>query len=103
MSGKNDALIIVPPFASTAYPAVGPHAVQASAREAGLNTKILYANISFACFAGWDVYEALRENDAGFGEWVFADVAFEGLSAKQHIEKLSNPAWISAQNDAGCH
>jgi ribosomal peptide maturation radical SAM protein 1 len=102
MSNTNDAVIVVPPFASVAYPALAPHALQASARESGLNVKVLYANILFARAAGWGLYESLQENDFGLGEWIFADAAFEIPPAKPRTEKMSDPAWLARQINSDC-
>jgi ribosomal peptide maturation radical SAM protein 1 len=56
---QGDALIVIPPFAALERPALGPHLLQACAREAGLEVRILYANLLLAARIGELNYTAL--------------------------------------------
>ena len=49
---QGDALIIVPPFAALERPALGPHLLQACAKAAGFEVRILYANLLLAAEIG---------------------------------------------------
>lgn len=76
--GSGDCLLIVPPFASLEKPSLGVHILQACAREAGLEVKVLYANFPLAAEIGELNYEALcyAPNGAMIGERFFASSAY---------------------------
>lgn len=77
--GPADALIIVPPFAQLELPAMSPHVLQASARAAGLEVRVLYASILFARHMGEPAYTRfVKKNTFNAtlpGERVFARAA----------------------------
>ncbi len=76
--GKGDALLIVPPFASSRWPYLGVHVLQSYARRLGFEVKILYANFHLAASIGVKNYEALidvRTVDL-IGERFFASAAY---------------------------
>ena len=54
-----DCVILVPPFASVARPALGPHILQQMAQREGLCVSILYANLIFARMIGVGLYEVI--------------------------------------------
>jgi ribosomal peptide maturation radical SAM protein 1 len=54
-----DALLIIPPFAGFDRPALGPHLVQACARAAGFDVRLLYANLLLAAEIGETNYIAI--------------------------------------------
>jgi ribosomal peptide maturation radical SAM protein 1 len=73
-----DCVIIVPPFASVARPALGPHILQAVARLHGLSVTVLYANLVFARMVGIELYERICEQTNQswlIGERIFARAA----------------------------
>jgi ribosomal peptide maturation radical SAM protein 1 len=74
----HDCVIIVPPFASVARPALGPHILQAIAQREGMYVAILYSNLIFADMVGVEIYERAcdKTNRAWLiGERIFARVA----------------------------
>ncbi len=76
--GKGDALLIVPPFASSRWPYLGVHVLQSHAGRLGFEVKILYANFHLAASIGVENYEALlavRGADQ-IGERFFASAAY---------------------------
>ena len=73
-----DCVIVVPPFASIARPALGPHILQTLARREGISVAILYSNFIFAYMVGVEDYErACDKTNRGWliGERIFARVA----------------------------
>lgn len=93
--GSGDALLIVPPFASTNMPYLGVHVLQACAREAGFEVKVLYANLVFASLLGEAKYEALCRAplQCMFGERIFANAAYG-------IPQLGNDDFVDKITDA---
>ena len=77
--GEGDVLIIVPPFAALERPALGPHILQACARQAGFRVSILYADLLLAAEIGELDYLALsRMPSRGMmGERFFAAAAYD--------------------------
>jgi ribosomal peptide maturation radical SAM protein 1 len=77
-----DAVIIVPPLASTTMPSLAAHLLQSCARKAGYNVKILYGNLLFASQIGQLNYEALFRGSLQYmlGERLFCSAAY-GLPA----------------------
>src|SRR6516165_8740115 len=75
---KGDVLIIVPPFADFDRPALGPHVLQACAREAGFEVRVLYANLLLAEEIGAQTYLALCYAPTALlmGERFFAATAY---------------------------
>jgi ribosomal peptide maturation radical SAM protein 1 len=75
-----DALIIVPPFAGLRWPSLGVHLIQSCAALAGLDVRVLYANLLFAANFGEETYQALGcivETTAELvGERLFAAAAY---------------------------
>ena len=75
---QGDALIVIPPFAALERPAFGPHLLQACAKEAGLQVRILYANLLLAARIGELNYTALCYSPLRelMGERFFAATAY---------------------------
>lgn len=75
---RGDALIIVPPFAALERPALGPHLLQACAKAAGFEVRILYANLLLAAEIGELNYTALCYSPLRdlMGERFFAATAY---------------------------
>jgi hypothetical protein len=76
--GGGEALIIVPPFASTIMPSLAAHLLQACARRCGHEVRVLYANLLFAKEIGRLNYEALCRSPIKclLGERLFCSAAF---------------------------
>ena len=94
-TGSGDALLIVPPFASTSMPYLGVHLLQACAKEAGFEVKVLYANLIFASLLGEAKYEALCRAplQCMFGERIFAAAAYG-------VSQLGSDAFVDRIKDA---
>lgn len=74
---SGDALIIVPPFTDSEAPAIGPHMVQAAAREDGFSVNVLYTSLLFAAEIGEANYLAIGQAASGLmGERFFAAAAY---------------------------
>jgi ribosomal peptide maturation radical SAM protein 1 len=73
-----DAVIIVPPFAGLDRPSLAAHVLQACAAEAGLNVRVLYANLLLGAKIGELSYEAVCYAPSGalLGERFFAASAY---------------------------
>jgi ribosomal peptide maturation radical SAM protein 1 len=71
-------VLIVPPFHWSTRPAIGVHLLQAIARRAGVETQVLYANLSFAGRVGYRTYQTLATVQYGtfLGERLFARAAY---------------------------
>lgn len=79
--GKGDILLIVPPFVTTRTPIMGPHILQAIARDQDYRADILYLNLVLASLIGVDLYESVSYGQPFrmLGERLFARSAY-GLS-----------------------
>lgn len=75
------AAIVVPPFASLEWPALGPHVLQAVASAAGHDVRVLYANLLFAERVGVDRYQRISQasRQQRAGDRVFCHHAFPEL------------------------
>jgi ribosomal peptide maturation radical SAM protein 1 len=75
---RGDAAIIVPPFADIRAPALGPHLLQACARQAGFDVRVLYANLLFSARVGEAAYTSVcyAPTSALLGERIFARSAY---------------------------
>jgi len=73
-----DALIVIPPFAALERPAFGPHLLQACARVAGFQVRVLYANLLLAAKIGARNYTAICYTPIRelMGERFFAAAAY---------------------------
>ncbi len=60
--GGGDILLIVPPF-TTNSSVIGPHILQAVARQNGFNADILYLNILLAAIIGFDLSEKIGTSE----------------------------------------
>ncbi len=81
-----DAVIIVPPFVSLDAPVLGPHLLQACAREAGFDVRVFYANLLLAPLIGEVRYRRIAEDaltpDLGLvSEQFFTAAAFSRAPA----------------------
>ncbi|MDR3472974.1 MAG: RiPP maturation radical SAM C-methyltransferase [Devosia sp.] len=81
-AADSDLVLICPPFASPDRPSLGLHVVAGVAREQGLRTCVLYANLSFARYIGPKLYRLLchAPTEDLTGERLFA-LAYYGQEA----------------------
>lgn len=82
MTETAHAKIVVPPFGGLDRPALGPHILQACAREAGaMGVAVSYASLDFARSIGLEVYHAICYGPTTglAGERVFAALAFDDV------------------------
>ena len=82
---KADVMIIVPPFADPAFPAIGPSLLQAGCLKKNISCHIFYANLTFAAMGGYEFY--LKNVNALWGEALFAPYAFD-LNKDEMIHRL---------------
>jgi ribosomal peptide maturation radical SAM protein 1 len=87
--GPADAIIVVPPFCDLHTPSLGAHTIQACARAAGFDVRVLYANIHFAATIGAETYVRCSHTFRGtfVGERLFARSAYD-LPALGHRAEL---------------
>lgn len=72
-----DVLLVVPPFASAALPALGPSILVAALRRDGLDAHAWYANLSFAARIGYGRYGRFAGASwLSHGELLFAEAAW---------------------------
>ena len=65
LGAEADALLIVPPFADLYHASLGVHLLQAVAEKAGLQVRVLYANLLFAAVIGEEgKYQSWEERHA---------------------------------------
>ncbi len=73
-----DVLLVVPPLAHLTWPSLGVHVLQACARGAGFEARVLYANVIYGSRVGPLFYADLANapTDWLLGERLFARAAF---------------------------
>jgi ribosomal peptide maturation radical SAM protein 1 len=79
--GSTDVVIVVPPFATAAYPSLGPSLLVAACRKRGIDAKIYYANLRLATSIGLELYQRISSSSPEYlaGEALFSATAFESL------------------------
>jgi ribosomal peptide maturation radical SAM protein 1 len=102
VSPKGDALLIVPPFADFDGAALGPHLLQACAREAGFDVRVLYANLLLAAEIGAENYRALcyAPMNLFLGERLFAAAAYGVPPLGGDFPEESQPSGADSQYPA---
>ena len=90
------ALLIVPPFAAIDRPSLGIHLLQAVARQAGHEVRVLYANLLLARQIGLEFYRTICYAPTGYllGERFFTLAAFaeEPRGAATFGERRTQPS-----------
>jgi ribosomal peptide maturation radical SAM protein 1 len=70
-------VLVVPPFASAALPILGPSVLAAAALDAGISTRVAYANLRFAARVGYARYRRFALSTSRMhGEMLFREPAF---------------------------
>jgi ribosomal peptide maturation radical SAM protein 1 len=84
LTDRLQVVIVLPPFADAANPALGPSLLATACRERGLSARVLYANLHFAAEIGFDLYQrlALSASKAFAGETIFRNAAFPDFGGK---------------------
>ncbi len=112
-----DVLLVVPPFASAALPALGPSVLVAALRRDGLDAHVWYANLDFAARIGfgrysrfaaasWLTHGDLLFTEAAWGRSVPAEAVVFGprrdaVSQEDWTTALQAlPTWIDSVADA---
>ncbi len=74
-----DALIIVPPFANIAWPNLAAHILQGTARAAGFEVRVLYANLLWARLIGPAQFVSISvaPSELLIGERIFSRAAYD--------------------------
>jgi ribosomal peptide maturation radical SAM protein 1 len=90
LGAEMDALLIVPPFAALYCPSLGVHLLQAAAERAGLQVRVLYANLLFAALTGENLYNTTHfaKFNWMWGERIFAAAAFGLPPLGYRVEEL---------------
>ena len=83
--------IVVPPFATARYPALGPSLLAATCERDGIRCSVTYANVVLAARMGLDRYEQVADSSsvAAVGERLFAAAAFGTCSLPDGYEDLA--------------
>lgn len=79
VTGEGDVLFIVPPFTNNT-PVIGPHILQAIAREKGYKADILYLNLLLASIIGYTLSESLGTSEQ-FQYWIMLNERLFARSA----------------------
>jgi ribosomal peptide maturation radical SAM protein 1 len=77
--GRADVVIVVPPFATAAYPSLGPSLLVAACRKRGISANVYYANLNLASRVGLELYQRISASSTDYlvGEALFSSSAFE--------------------------
>lgn len=78
--GKQDVIIVVPPFASPRFPFLGPSVLLDDCIRQAISCGILYANLIFASTIGPDLYDRIVDCAPGVAfekDAIFAPYAFD--------------------------
>ncbi|MGO7611077.1 RiPP maturation radical SAM C-methyltransferase [Rhizobium ruizarguesonis] len=59
----SDVILVVPPFASVAMPALGPSILAAQLRARGITSRVLYGNLLLSSLIGVEAYQAIADSD----------------------------------------
>lgn len=59
----SDVVLVVPPFASVAMPALGPSILTAQLRRRNITSTVLYGNLLASKLVGLEAYQAIAESD----------------------------------------
>ncbi|MEK7486292.1 MAG: RiPP maturation radical SAM C-methyltransferase [Planctomycetota bacterium] len=85
-------VLVVPPFASVACPALGPALLAAACRKQNMSATVLYLNLEFASRIGFTLYQKINHSYSEdlLGETVFQAFAFDTppCSPEKLIEEL---------------
>ena len=86
MADKSQIVIVLPPFADAANPAIGPSLLATACRKRGLSATVFYANLKLAAELGFDLYQrlALSASRDFIGEAIFQSSAFPPLERNTH-------------------
>jgi len=93
----SDVLLVVSPLCGINLPLLGIHLLQASCRDAGVDTKVLYSNLIYSNLIGVDLHKTLSEDShILLKERIFAVAAFgiDSVSIGRAMHKFADPAWI---------
>ena len=75
---NEDVIIVVPPFASSRSPLLGPSILLDACLKAGIKCRVFYANLAFAAGVTPNFYEKIAGTDHHFiNEAIFAPYAFD--------------------------
>jgi ribosomal peptide maturation radical SAM protein 1 len=77
-------VIVLPPFADAASPALGPSLMTTACRGRGISATVFYANLLMAAEIGLDLYQrlALAGSGALVGEAIFHEAAFPSTNGE---------------------
>jgi len=92
-----DVLLVISPLNMLSQPSLGIHLLQASCREAGINTSVLYSNFFYSNLIGANLHETIaRDQCLLLSERIFAAAAFDlpAVSIGQTMHNFSDPGWV---------
>ena len=93
----SDVMLVVSPLTEINVPLYPLHLLQASCRDAGINTSIFYSNIIYSNLIGQGLHKVISvDYHLLLGEQIFAVAAFNLPSASitRRTHKFSDPAWM---------
>lgn len=98
-----DVLLVVPPFAGAALPALGPSVLVAALRRAGLDAHVLYASLDLAARVGYERYGRFAAASwLSHGDLLFAEAAWgrpvppEAVAFGPRRDAVSREDWAAA-------
>jgi ribosomal peptide maturation radical SAM protein 1 len=94
VTDKADVILLVPPFATTRTPVMGPYILQSIARQAGFKAEVLCLNQLLASIIGIELYESISFGQPFrmLGERLFARSAYGLPPLGNSAELCFNPA-----------
>jgi len=98
-----DVLLVVPPFASAALPALGPSVLVAALRREGLDARVHYASLDLAARVGYARYQRFAAASwLSHGDLLFAEAAWgrpvppEAVAFGPRRDAVSRQDWAAA-------
>ncbi|MCP4220329.1 MAG: hypothetical protein GY765_37205, partial [bacterium] len=91
-----DILLVASPCVSPTTPMLGLHLLQASCREAGIDTRVFYPNAHYSQLLGGKLHTSIYEgSQLLMADRLFAFALFGNpdVSIGKHMHKFSDPCW----------
>ncbi len=90
MTNQQDLLLVIPPFASITYPALGPSLLTVACRKRGIESSVYYANLRLAARIEYDLYRNISISSATdlLGEALFAEWAMHLSPSREQAQAV---------------
>ena len=99
--GAENVILVVPPFASSRSPLLGPSILLQEILKTNIKCRVFYANLAFAAMVGPDLYERISSTDFHFlNDAIFAPYVFD-LRKEELIRTIRDCQNASIGNHKG--